>query len=92
MISAWGHTHFFRVPAQNLAGELLRVRVVDPILDAAECVCIELSDAAGRGHLLRVPATLLAEDLPTGRAAWAILAFVALTAGVALALVYMGAQ
>ena len=41
LLSAWDRTYFFTVRPQDLAGELLRVRVVDPVLDAAECVAVD---------------------------------------------------
>jgi hypothetical protein len=87
LFSTWGCTYFFSVHPQDLAGQLLRVRVVDPVLDAAECVAVEFSDAVGKQHNIRVPAAMLSEDFPTGRAAWAILAFVALVVGAAVLLV-----
>jgi hypothetical protein len=92
LLSAWGRTYFFTVRPQDLAGHLLRVRVVDPVLDAAECVAVEFSDAVGEDHRIRVAATMLSEDLPAGRAAWAILAFVALAVRAAVLLVCVGAQ
>jgi hypothetical protein len=92
LLSAWGRIYFFTVRPQDLAGELLRVRVVDPVLDDADCVEVELSDAVGTDHRIRVPVTMLSEDLPTGREAWALLAFVALAVGVAFLLVCVGAR